>query len=85
MHSILGWFGVFGAAIVEIVITLGSIVAAIFAANFAWKRTKKTWICLVAGILAFVLLILIFGPIYEAAEKIDCRGTNDYQGCMGDD
>jgi hypothetical protein len=84
MHTIFGWLGGFGAAIVEIAITLGMFAAATAAGSYAAKRTNN-WIGWAIGIAAFAVLTIIFGPTYEAAKRIVCRHSDDYQSCMEND
>lgn len=59
--------------------TLASVIAA---AHYSHKFTKKMWVAWVAGILAFVFVVLIFGPVREALKRVSCRGADDYQACI---
>jgi divalent metal cation (Fe/Co/Zn/Cd) transporter len=81
MHAVMEWLGSLGAGVVLLVISLGSLAAAIAAGYYAFKFTNKTWVAWVAGILAFVIIALILAPTYEAVKRVGCRGP-DYQACM---
>jgi hypothetical protein len=82
VHYIVGQLGGLGAAIVEVALAIASFVGAIAAGHYASEFTGKRWIGWAVGILALVLLLLIFGPIYQAANRIDCHQSDDYQGCI---
>jgi hypothetical protein len=85
MHIIFGWLGGFGAGIVEIAITLGMFAGATAAGFYAAKLTNKNWIGWAIGIVALAVLTVMFEPTYEAARRIDCRHSDDYQSCMEND
>jgi hypothetical protein len=89
VHYIAGQMAAFGAGVVELAIACGSFAAAGAAGYYAFHFARKSWVGWSVGILAFLLMLVIFGPIYEAAKRIDCRHSDDYQACMdgeqGDD
>ena len=86
MHYIIELLGGFGATVIEGIITFGSFAGAIAAGYYADRFTRKAWVGWGVGILVFVLMVAIFGPIYNIAKRMDCREfADDYQACTDDD
>lgn len=85
-HAALTWLGSMGAGLLLIPLSLGALVAATGAGYYAERVSKKKWIGWIVGIVAFVLIALIFGPSILAIKRVSCHGASDYSACMdGDD
>jgi hypothetical protein len=72
--------GRLGAGIVLAALAMGLLAGSIYLADIASRRSGKTWVAWVVGIVVFVILSLI-----HALEGIGCRESSDYQGCMDGD
>jgi hypothetical protein len=85
MDTVIGGLGGLGAGIFEVAIVMGSFAGGIAAGVFAARRMKINWIGWVVGIMAFAGCALIFGPMYDAARRIGCKGSDNFQSCMDND
>lgn len=74
--------GRFGAELTMIVLGFALLVAATFIVVEVQKRTGREWPGWFAGIAAFLLLAILFGPAMGALNELSCEGSDDYEECI---
>jgi hypothetical protein len=81
MQTIILWLSAIGANIVSTIIELAILALSVIAGVAAAQRTNK-WIGIAVGVAVLACFFIIFGPILEAAIRIGCRASDNYEECM---
>lgn len=82
MIEALQWIGSLGAALVSLTLMTAIAVAAAWLGMKVANRRRSSWQGWAVGLLAFLLIGLVFYPAIEALREVECRSSSDYRACI---
>ena len=74
--------GSIGASILMIVLGIGMFGAVFVGGHWIAEKRQSRWQGAVAGVLALIVVVLLFGPSLAALEEQSCVSATDHEACM---
>ena len=74
--------GSIGAGILMLALSIGMFGAVFVGGHWVAEKQQSKWQGVVAGVLALVVVVLLFGPSLAALEEQSCVSATDHDSCM---